>query len=242
MSEDLIPKHLVLARGSLNTYHPWVVTGYHALREVELSKSSEDTFDLEFTRGLSRLVKLVDAQGQAVKGIRVLGRHFPPRLIEPVNDSAVEIIGLRPNDERDVVFIHPEQRIGTAVTISAGEEITVQLEPCASPRGVINDEGQPVRGLEVNVTIDRPDNWRRALIGAATGDDGRFEVLLPPGTTYRIWHYSKHAPQFSAECLSRPGAVFELGDLGNGVKLGVEQTEKLIVAEKIGAGAKENPQ
>ena len=102
--------------------------------------------------------------------------------------------------------------------------MSVQLEACAICAGrVVDEEKQPVRGLIVNVTYDQPDNWRRALIPATTDDDGRFEVLLPPGMTYRIWQYMQKGLDFSAECVAKPGAVFELGDLSNDTKLTVEQ-------------------
>ena len=250
LSEDLVPKHLVQTkgssgRGSLNTYHPWVVTGYHALREVDLAKPNKDaTYDLELTRGLSRFVKLVDTQGQTVKAVRVLGRCFPPNFEQPLRESAVEIIGLRPIEARDVVFIQPERRIGKALKIAAGDETTIELEPCAVVHGrVLDEEGQPVRGLNVNVTLEqRPDNWNRPVIGTTTGEDGRFEALLPPGATFRIWHYSKNAPNFSAECRSMPGAVFELGDLTNGAKLTADHTEKLMTTKKADAANKaDNP-
>ena len=233
LNKDTVPKNLIQANDYLTTYHPWTITGYHAIKEVEVPESNEPTkVDLEFTRGLSRTLKIVDEQGQPVTGVRVLGRVFPPNLEQPASESTVEVIGLRPKDERDVVLLHPEQKIGKAIVISAGGQMTVRLEPCAIVRGrIVNDEAQPFSGLNVNVSIERPDAWNRELLGAVTRDDGRFEVLIPPGTTYRIWHYAVKPDEFSvsAECRSPAGAVIELGDLKNGAKLSVDQTDKMIV-------------
>ena len=234
LSKEMAPKDLVQDDGILKTYHPGQITDYHALKVVDLPESNETTkHDLELTPGLTRSVKLVDARGEPVKGVRALGRVFPPSFEEPTKESSVEVIGLRPNDKRDVVFIHPERRIGNALTIAPGDELTVELQPCAVARGrVVNEVRQPVRDLPIRLSVEnRADMWSRELAGAKTGSDGRFEIVLPPGTTYRIWHYETKPAEFdvSAECRPNPGAVFELGDLTNGTKLTTEQTDKMIV-------------
>jgi beta-lactamase regulating signal transducer with metallopeptidase domain/protocatechuate 3,4-dioxygenase beta subunit/5-hydroxyisourate hydrolase-like protein (transthyretin family) len=233
LSADDLPRRLIGEAGHLNAYHPWVVTGYHALREVDLPESSNESksFDLQFKRGLTRQIKLIDNDGQPVTGVRVLGRAFPSTYLEePLHESTMELIGLRPNGERIVVLIQPEKRIGRALRVSTGDDLTVELQPCAIVHGrFIDDEGEPVRDAAVNVTIDAPDNWLRGLIGSATDQEGRFEALLPPGMTCRVWHYQlEKGPNFSAECQATPGAAFELGDLVNGIKLTTEQTAKLL--------------
>ena len=185
------------------------------------------------TKGLTRTVRLVDAEGKPVKGAHVLGRNAPPSLDGPIDESTVEIIGLRPNQTREVVFVHADRRIGKAVNVTAGEAMTVELEPCAVARGrVVDEDGKPVAELPVNVTVDKvdkSDNWHRPLVGTVTDKDGRFEAVLAPGTTCRVWHYSKNGSDFSAECRAEAGAEFELGDLTDKTKLDTAQTEKLLV-------------
>ena len=229
LSVDEVPKHLVGNNGNVNAYHPWTITGYHALREVEILESVDEIpYGLAFRRGLTRRLKLVDANGASVAGVRVLGRIFPPRLEQPLEDSAVDIISLRANDQRVVALVHPERRIGKTLVASPGDETTVELEPCALARGrVVDEDGQPIRDVNVGVSIDQPDNWGRELIGAATDADGRFEVLLPPGLTYRVGHYSQGGIEFSAHCKATSAVVIELGNLVNGTKLTVEQTANL---------------
>ncbi len=231
------PKHLLGENAYTNTFLPWSTTNMHALRELDVDASAEaSTCDLQFTRGLTRTVKLVDAVGQPVTGARVLGRMFPPQLEEPLAESTVTLVGLRPGDERDVIVIHPERRIGKAVNLAAGEETTVVLEPCAIARGrVIDEDAAPLEGVKVGVTVDHPDNWSRALITSATDKEGRFEALLPPGTVCRVSHYTMSGPNFFALCDPQPGAVFELGDLRHEVELTKEQTTKLMVAAPEGA-------
>ena len=233
LSKNLVNENLVLGNGTLATYHPWTITGYHALRQVDLAKSDREvSYDLQFNRGLTRTIKFVDLHNQPVTGARVLGQQFPPQLGPPLAESVVELIGLRPNDERDVVCIHVARRIGKAFSVSPGSDMSVTLEPCAIVRGrVVDEDKKPVGGLNIGVSIDHPDNWHRALDGSTTDDDGRFEVLLPPGTKYRVAYYApngKPIREISAECEAKPGVVFELGDLTNGAKLTTEQTEKLI--------------
>ena len=81
LSKETVSKSLVNAEGRVNSYHPWTITGYHALAEVDIAESEDTTkHDLEFTRGLARLVKVIDVHGKAVKGFRVLGRKFTPNL------------------------------------------------------------------------------------------------------------------------------------------------------------------
>ena len=214
LTKETAPKDLVQADGNVKTYHPWTITGYHALDVVEIPESNETTtHDLELNRGLSRIVKVVDSQGEPVAGVRIQGRVFPPFLEQPSKDSTIEVIGLRPNETREVVFVHPDRRIGKAVAITAGDKMNVVLDSCAVVRGrVVNDEGQPIRKLALKVTVqDRRDNWMRELPGATTGDDGRFEAVLPPGTTCRIFHFDLKPVKFgvSAEFQPKPGAVYE---------------------------------
>src|SRR5262249_12956813 len=75
------------------------------------------------------------------------------------------------------------------------------------------------------------DRIGRSLLDATTGDDGRFEALLPLGMKCRIFHFDLKPVQFgvSAEIQPQPGAVFELGDMTNGTRLKTEQTDKMIV-------------
>ena len=238
LSAEDVPPRLIGEAGHLNAYHPWVVTGYHALREVELPESSDEStnFDLQFKRGLTRQVTFKDNDGQPITGVRVLGRGSPSTYLEePLHVSTVELIGLRPNSERIVVLIQPEKRIGRALQVSTGDELTVELQPCAIVHGrFIDGEGEPVRDAAINVTIDAPDNWHRGLIGSTTDNEGRFEALLPPGMTCRVWHYQmEKGPNFSAECQATPDAVFELGDLVNGAKLRTVDTAKLIAAATV---------
>ncbi len=237
LNKESVPKKFVQANGYLTTYDPWTITGYHAIKEVEIPESNEIAkCDLEFTRGLSRVVEIVDAQGKPVVGVRVLGRVFPPRFEQPASGSSVKVIGIRSSEEREVFFIHPERKIGKAIKVSAGDETMVELQPCAVARGrVVNEDRQPVPGLPVNVHIVRADNWSRELLGTTTGEDGRFEVLLSPGTTYHVSVYIPSQISVSAECRATPGANFELGDLTNGTKLKADQTEKMVtrLAENV---------
>ena len=240
LSKDQVPKHLVQANGYLKTYHPFIATEYNALKEVNIPESQDETScNLQLSRGLSRRLKFVDTQGSPVTGVRVLGRRSAAILEKPANDSSVEIVGLRPNDNRVVVLIQDERKTGKAVTIGSGDELTVELEPCAIARGrVVNDDGKPVGKLTMNVTIVSTDSRGRRLLDATTGDDGRFEALLPTGMNCRIFHFDSKPIKFgvSAEFQPKPGAVFELGDLTNGTKLKADQTDKMIVKpESAGA-------
>jgi protocatechuate 3,4-dioxygenase beta subunit len=225
-----VPKHLVGEGGFLKAYEAWTTTGYHALREVEIDESADEiAYDLKFTRGLTRLIKIVDANGQPVQGARVLGRTLASFMEEPASDSVVEVIGLRPNQESPVAVLHSERRIGKGLIVSPGNELTIELEPCAIARGrFVDKDGEPVRDVEVVADIDHDDHLARRLIGR-TDSDGRFEVLLPPGLTYHVAHYARDG-RFSAECEATPGAVFELGDLAYGTKLTTKQTAKLVKA------------
>ena len=223
LGADQVPKQLMQSNGYLNTYHPFRVSGYNALKEVNIPESQDETScDLQLSRGLSRRLKVVDAEGRQVAGVRVLGRRSGAILEKAASDSAFEIVGLRPNDQRIVVFIQAERKIGKTVTIGSGDEMTVALEPCAIARGrVVDDDGKPLSKLKMNVIIASTDNQGRLLLDTMTGDDGRFEALLPPGMKCRICHFDLKPVKFgiSAEFDPKPGAVYELGDLTNGTKL-----------------------
>lgn len=233
LAGDQVPKHLVSKDGYLNAYEPWVVTGYHALREVQLADSADEAqYDLEMTAGLTRQLKVVDTEAKPVSGVRVVGRARATELELPAEGSTITVVGLRPNEQRPVALVHLDKQIGKALAVDAGDELTIELEPCAFARGrVLDQNGDPVSGLEVGVSLEHDDNWHRALAGAKTDSEGRFEVLLPPGATCRIAYYS-NGLRFSALCKPTPGLVFELGDLTNESDLTVEQTAAMVAADQ----------
>jgi beta-lactamase regulating signal transducer with metallopeptidase domain/protocatechuate 3,4-dioxygenase beta subunit/5-hydroxyisourate hydrolase-like protein (transthyretin family) len=233
---DDLPKRLVDDSGHLNAYHPWTVTGYHALREIDLSDDEHaGEYRLECSRGGARDVNFVDAEGKPVEGVRVLGRKFPPQFESATADSTIKLVGLRPGEERIVAALHHERQIGRALKIAAGEPLTVELRPCAIARGrIVDEDGAPLTNLGIGVRLEGPDTWARHLDEATTDADGRFELPLPPGLPMRIAHYSSDV-DISAECHPQPGAAFDLGDLRDGDKLTVEQTAAMMTIAAAGS-------
>ena len=231
LSVGQVSEHLIGKGPRLKTYLPWNPTDYNSLIEVDLSDDVEDAqYDLTLTRGGTKLLRFVDDRGKPVTGVRVLGRRVHDNLGRPTKDPHVKLIGMGSEEQRLVALIHPKRKIGSVLTISPAGDQTVTLEPCAVAHGrFVDSDGQPVPEVVVNVSIDGGDNWSRQLVSPKTDENGRFEVLLPAGKEFRVWHYQRKGPSFTAKFDPQPGATYELGDLTDGVKLTADETAKLMV-------------
>jgi hypothetical protein len=134
----------------------------------------------------------------------------------PARDGRFELHGLNPEKVIQVAFLDADHELGLAIDLSgthAGQEMTIQLQPCGSARArFVGHDGKPVAGfdpfLEILVTpgpsFDTRDPQEQAMLAADvtsvrsvdrkhyTGDsrtdtDGRvmFPALIP-GAMYRI--------------------------------------------------------
>ena len=236
-----VNQNLIGRQPHLNTYLAWNVTDYNSLIEVDLSDDTDDAqYDLTVTRGGTKLLKFVDQSGEPVTGVRVLGRQPTPSLDSPTEEPHVKLIGMRPEEKRIVGLIQPERKIGTIGTVSpSADEQTVTLERCAVAQGrFVDEDGQPISEVVVNVTINGGDIWNRSLGRSKTDDNGHFEALLPPGKEIRVSHYQRNGPSFSAKFDPQPGATYELGDVKDGAKLTADETSKLLVSTDGNESAK----
>ena len=232
LSAANLQSDLVDRETQVKTYHPWVITGYNSLIEVNLEDNLEEvTHDLTITKGATKTLKFVDRLGNPVKGVRVLGRRPNPSFDLPTDETQVELLGMSEDEQRVVGLVHPEKKIGKVLTVSADDgEQTIKLEPCAIARGrIVQEDGDPVAEASMKVTIDNVgDNWHRQLGLVTTDKQGRFEAVLPPGRECRVWCYNGIAPEFSAEFEPEAGAIYELGDVVDGTKLKAHETRKLM--------------
>jgi RNA polymerase sigma factor (sigma-70 family) len=216
------PQRMSLDTLPLNCY----VNNYHVLAEIDVDPKAESaTLDLQLDPGQSLTVNAVDPEGKPIGGTKVKGVTdlFSNGLEYDQESPTIEIHALDSSKPRRVIITHVGRKlIGTA--FPKGDEagpLTVRLQPWGTIIGrVVDDEGQPIKGLEIN-SIEgtfpkRPDVKGILPDVARVGGDGRFRVeRLVPGLLYGA--SASDRPRLYGELFRdvtvAPGEVKDLGDL-----------------------------
>ncbi|MEM6471205.1 MAG: M56 family metallopeptidase [Planctomycetota bacterium] len=220
VSADLIERMGGKRMGKL--FNPWTHDWFHVMREIDIAPDQKElNFDLTVTRGQSHTISVQTENGDPIVGVDVLGRVFPPQL-EKQQSAKIEVIGLSPDGKRQVVLMHRKRKLGRAFWITSENRLeNIRLQPCATLSGrLLDGDKQPVANVSVRVTpMQTQDNWSRILAETKTDSDGAFTVLLPPGVSYRVWHFSGRGPNFDVQVTPEANATYDVGDLRNGDKL-----------------------
>ncbi|MFQ5503564.1 MAG: carboxypeptidase regulatory-like domain-containing protein [Planctomycetota bacterium] len=178
-------------------------SGYlHAERELVLSHGEETTVDLVLDPGLAISGRIVDEDGVAVEGARVISMpdlgqkvmgfdfasFFPPEMLamrlhegEEVDAEGLFVIhGFEADERINVMAGAPDYALVRAGPFKAGEsDIEIILARAAVLEGVVQDEsGEPISDYRVKVKrraflVLEPTVASKSVIGS---EDGRFEL------------------------------------------------------------------
>ncbi len=193
-------------------------TAIHEIRPADDAK--EVQVDVKLDPGASVKVKFVDPQGQPLEHLWVRGLWPRPQYyVTKDAGPEVEVLALGPNEKRRLLVHDPKRNLGQAFEITADDSkngvLTITLQPCATITArLIDANGEPVRGAEVDIAPQGEHNWSTALPKVATDDNGRFNnSAVLPGCKYNI---NCKSPNFfssiARDLTVTPGEIIDLGE------------------------------
>ncbi|WP_422928729.1 sigma-70 family RNA polymerase sigma factor [Singulisphaera sp. PoT] len=152
--------------------------------------------ELEATRGKSLKGRVLDPQGQPVRGVLIHGQRALSSQIIPSDDGSFEVLGLESGNPRLLLFAHQGRRlVGSRVITDedlAGAKdapLVVRLTSGGTVRGRLMRDDQPAANARISVKANSLDGraiyFPRAFWPfdeTATDSEGRFAIAgLIPG-------------------------------------------------------------
>ncbi len=184
----------------------------------------------------TRRFRLVDPEGNPVRGASVTGLAPKPVGAEVLDGDGAEVLALDPARSRALIALSPDGRFAARFEIrgdSAGP-IVVRMEPAGTLTGrLVDPDGRPIpRVVPDLVYLDpaNPDGWpldvredRPRVKTTPVDDDGRFRIVgLLPGLPARIGFTVAASQPFAQPTRYHPArlknvtlAVGEAHDLGD---------------------------
>ncbi len=248
-----------LLRAVPDGLHP---SQFHAVVPIDIAENDKNSQDITITLepGRTRTGTVVGPDGQPLAGAHVAGltplarwlfRGSPQGVRSKGLPSAnFTALGLNPRKARNIVFFHPEKKLGKVQAVRGDEAgpLTVRLEPLGSVTGRILDaKGRPWAGLKVRADLTRliaaykdlpwelMDNLGPTMEVITTTDrEGKFRIDgLLPGLQYNLLFNVGEIKPGSTIAAYRENLKVEVGktkDLGD--------IKSALVAEK---GVQEKP-
>ncbi len=204
-------------------------------------KGAAPSCDLQFVRGKSLTVNVVDPAGRPKSGVLVGGINaLPMPSAKDVNTQdgvmqmrvitvevpTFEVHGLAPNKPRQLILIYPELDLAAAITLTGEEKspLTVQLKRTGSVTGhVLDTSGKAIQdgriapvysdslGAEMHAAVRL-----RCAIPTVDTHNGNFHIEgLVPGMQFRLGVYTQSPlSNQDAQRLFDPPKAGETVDLG----------------------------
>ena len=159
--------------------------------------------------------------GKPITGLNVDGISSQGKG-EKTEHSELTVTNLGPDEERSPFFFrHVEKRLGRVVRIGPKElaagEITVKLQPEAYVVGrLLDEDGEPLFRAEIEAS-GVPFAYATRLDAVGTDADGRFRVVLIPGSRYSLQGKVHRREMFyltiDRDLAIEPGETKDLGTL-----------------------------
>jgi hypothetical protein len=196
--------------------HPFTV---HTLVEIDPPEKAESlSQDILLDPGRMPRATVVGPDGKPLAGAQALGLtayHKSPNWTRaPLKGAECTVYGLGADDERQVVFVHPDRRLAGTLKVrgDAKGPLTVKLEPWGTVTGrLVRPGGMPQPGVLLQVADRMLPNT-----SFQTDKDGRFRVEgLAPGVKYTLEVVRKGKPtgQVFAGLTIKAAEARDLGDV-----------------------------
>jgi len=201
-----------LLRAVPDGLHP---SQFHAVVPIDIKENDKNSRDMTIALepGRSRAGTVVGPDGQPLAGAHVAGLTPLARWLFLDSRQGVRskglptanftALGLNPRKARNIVFFHPEKKLGKVQAVRGDEAgpLTVRLEPLGGVTGrVVDAKGRLWAGLTVEVNLTRLiiaykdlpwellDNLGPTMeVKATTDREGKFRIDgLLPGLQYNL--------------------------------------------------------
>jgi RNA polymerase sigma factor (sigma-70 family) len=211
------------ARGQGGMFGPRNLNAYRVLRIPADAKTF--TADATVDPGVTRVVKIVDADGKPVAGTWVMNARPYGGTSKPLDGAECIVTALDPAAPRRLYAQHDEKKLGGFLTLDGKETgpAVLKLEPTATVTGrVVDRDGAPVKEARVSPSYDDPEigiqfNTRdhydtRPVL---TDADGKFTLTnIPAGLAVRFGATPKGGGNLGHTTVKqtlKPGETLDLG-------------------------------
>jgi RNA polymerase sigma factor (sigma-70 family) len=216
LAVDRDEDYLRLAVGENVVGSPLSVVAYNALVLLEPGEKEETLVkDVALEAPQELKIRVVDPDGQPLKGVRVRGLL---RYNEEILQGAeFTVRGINPKANRQLVFYHKDKNLGfflKELRGGASEPLTIKLQACGSVSGrLVDQDKEPLAGVRLEVR-----GGAMAGLGGAqvilTDKKGRFQAVgLVPGQEYTVRQPFTSPASFVASVVAECGKNKDLGDV-----------------------------
>lgn len=182
------------------------------VKDVDIPEGqSQASLNFECDPGITVHLKLVDRDGNPVRGATILG-HKPDKGYEHLKDDAVDVVALAPDETRRLSILQKDRQVGVIFMLNAADfpsrTSQVKLEPVSYVTGrLLGADGQPMADAMVQGPLFQQ-------YPAGTDANGHFKMLVLPGLPYNIYGI-KGRVDFATDAKGLTLASGETRDLGD---------------------------
>ena len=198
----------------------------HAIVAVDPAEDAESlTCDLVLDPGTTRPGAVEGPDGKPLAGCVALnlGPGTMSSNMVTLPSGSFRAIALDPKQSRPLFFRHAEKKLAAVVVVKGDENgpLLVRLQPAGTITGrLIDDDGQPRRGVKINVTYSKGGfgpGYYWPLLEPTLAEDGRFRIEgLIAGMAYDLGTRvsgDTFLGNFATGLTLQPGETRDLGDV-----------------------------
>jgi beta-lactamase regulating signal transducer with metallopeptidase domain/protocatechuate 3,4-dioxygenase beta subunit len=191
-----------------------------AIKEVRINERDDAvTADIALQAGQTIRLNLIDEGGNPLTGVAIDGL-WPKQQYhhDETAGPAVDVLALRPDEQRVIVLHQKEQNLGKVIRVSpkdATGPLSVKLERCATITArLLDKDSQPVRGGRIRISL-RDGDFGLELPQSSTDTTGHLTYpSVPPGWEYSVMCESSQAgfSTLAQKLTVSPGETIDLGE------------------------------
>jgi len=218
-----------------------------AVKEVNATEQGDAGANIELREGERISLRLVDAEGQPVSGVRIRGLSPPGQFYDFEGlGPEVEVAGLAAGESRRLVIEHAERRLGKSLDVSVASHghgpVEVALDPCATVKGRVLDYGVPVAGATIMMYYRAAPNYVEQIQFTTDAEGAFSHDAVPPGVEFNVQcHRNLLKPSgtksLADKLTAASGETIDLGEVDIAVDKRPEPRRTAMVAAVANAGS-----